>query len=372
VATLPSSVLIAVRPKRASTRTLGNAMIQVIWSTLRPGQTLDRVLDGPEEAVWVVPWVEHVVKLGGELHKPARCVGFEFDGRRITAALIEEGGETRRVVSDYVCALPVEAACRVLDESILRAAPTLSRLRELRLGWMNGLQFFLKKPLPLVRGHVGYDDSPWALTSISQAQFWPMFGLQGYGDGRAAEAFSVIISEWDEPGITIKKPAKACTREEIFEETLAQLNAHLARFGQRIAREDIVTSFLDPDIESPRGEPGFESNAEQFFITTTGAWSARPEPCTEIPNLFVAADYARSDMDFASAEGTNEVARRAVNGILDAAGSAAPRCYVGARSEPLLFAPLRTLDAALFRLGLPALGYWGFTPWTQPARTSLR
>lgn len=373
VAALPSSLVIAVRPKVASTRTIGDAMILMFEYGFTPFRTVDRVLDGPEEQVWVVPWVEHLKKLGGELHMPARCVGFEFDGRRIAAALIEEGGETRRVVSDYyVCALPVEAACKVLRDDILRAAPTLSRIREIRVGWMNGVQFFLKRPLSLVRGHVAYDDSPWALTSISQAQFWSGFDWAAYGDGQAAESFSVIISDWDTPGIKVKKPAKECTREEIYEETLAQINAQLKRSGQRIDPADVARSFLDTDITCPRYEPGLDKNAEQLFITTTGAWSARPEPCTEIPNLFIASDYVRSQMDFASAEGTNEVARRAVNGILDAQGSSAARCHVGRPTEPFIFAPMRALDALLFRLGLPAFGYWGATRWTQPPRLSVR
>jgi len=37
---------------------------------------------------------------------------------------------------------------------------------------MNGIQFYLSKDEPIVNGHVIYLDSPWALTSISQRQFW--------------------------------------------------------------------------------------------------------------------------------------------------------------------------------------------------------
>ena len=46
---------------------------------------------------------------------------------------------------------------------------------------------------------------------------------------------------------------------------------------------------------------------------------------TRIPNLFLASDYVRTHTDLATMEGANEAARRAVNGILDATGSAAPR-----------------------------------------------
>ena len=39
---------------------------------------------------------------------------------------------------------------------------------------MNGIQFYLDDDAPIGRGHQIYLDSPWALTSVSQAQFWPM------------------------------------------------------------------------------------------------------------------------------------------------------------------------------------------------------
>ena len=55
---------------------------------------------------------------------------------------------------------------------------------------------------------------------------------------------------------------------------------------------------------------------------------------TSIPNLFLASDYVRTYTDLATMEGANEAARRAVNGILDAAGSTARRCAVWKLREP--------------------------------------
>ena len=37
---------------------------------------------------------------------------------------------------------------------------------------MNGIQFYLETDEPLADGHAIYLDSNWALTSISQRQFW--------------------------------------------------------------------------------------------------------------------------------------------------------------------------------------------------------
>lgn len=367
VASLPTSLLVAVLPRVASTRTLGKAMIQMFEHGFRLGTTIDRLLDGPEEEVWVKPWVAHCRKLGGDLRMPAELVELSCDGRKITSATVKEGDSVRKVEADfYVCALPVDRAVRVLGPTIRRAAPSLARIDELRTGWMNGVQLFLSRQVPLVRGHVGYDDTPWALTSVSQGQFWPDFDWSRYGNGDSREAFSLIISNWDSPGIVFHKPAKLCTKEEIFEEVFAQLNASLKNLGEEIKKSEVLTWFIDPDIVFPRGEVGIDGNQEKLYVTTCGAWASRPGPTTEIPNLFLAADWLQTDMDFASAEGTNQVSREAVNAILDAAGSCAKRAKVFHTKEPLLFAPLRLLDALLFRAGLPGLGYWGCTPLTPP------
>ena len=52
-------------------------------------------------------------------------------------------------------------------------------------------------------------------------------------------------------------------------------------------------------------------------------------------------------------EGANEAARRAVNGILDATGSSAPRCAVWKLREPGVLAPFRALDRARWKLRRP-------------------
>jgi hypothetical protein len=52
-------------------------------------------------------------------------------------------------------------------------------------------------------------------------------------------------------------------------------------------------------------------------------------------------------------EAANEAARRAVNGILDATASDAPRCGVWDLHEPEIFAPWRELDYLRFSRGLP-------------------
>ena len=73
----------------------------------------------------------------------------------------------------FVCAMPVERARRLFEgEAMSPPTPALGRLRRIRTEWMNGVIFHLDREVPVAHGHVSYVDSPFALTSISQAQHW--------------------------------------------------------------------------------------------------------------------------------------------------------------------------------------------------------
>ena len=85
--------------------------------------------------------------------------------------------------------------------------------------------------------------------------------------------------------------------------------------------------FLDPAIKPPN--PTTATNLEPLLVNTKGSWADRPDAVTRIPNFFLAADFVRTYTDLATMEAANEAARRAVNGILDATGSTAPRCKSG-------------------------------------------
>jgi hypothetical protein len=113
---------------------------------------------------------------------------------------------------------------------------------------MNGIQFFLKEDVPLAHGHTIYLDSPWALTSISQQQFWADYDLADYGDGEVKGVISVDISNWHEPGNTVEKPAKYCTSDEIKTEVWEELKRSHARDEQPLTDEMLHCWFLDPDI----------------------------------------------------------------------------------------------------------------------------
>jgi uncharacterized protein with NAD-binding domain and iron-sulfur cluster len=337
--------LVAARAREISARTGGLILAQLLFDLTRAGGRADRVLDAPTNEAWIDPWVAHLRSLGVELRLSTPVEGITVRDGRI-AGVTTPAGE---VTADfYVAALPVEVF-RLLAGPPLRAVePRLAGLDRLATRWMNGILFYLDRDVPLVHGHAIYIDSEWALTSISQAQFWRE-DLSRYGDGHVKGILSVDISDWQMPGRRTGKVAARCSREEIRTEVWGQLTDHLNDGPEPVLDERHVLGwFLDPAIEFPN--PSEATNAEPLLINTPGSWADRPIPPTRIPNLMLAGDYVRTFTDLATMEGANEAARMAVNMILFASGSRAPRCAIYPLREPPVLAPARKLDALRWRL----------------------
>src|SRR5215213_787643 len=334
--------LVAARAREMSARTGGTILLQLLFDLTRAGGRADRVLDGPTSDVWIDPWTAHVEGLGAVIHRDAPVEGIRLAGGRIAGATVA-GAEVS--ADHYVAAVPVEIMRTLAGPALRAAEPRLKRLDRLVTRWMNGVMFYLREDVPVVDGHAIYIDSDWALTSISQRQFWRGYDFGRTGDGRVEGVLSVDVSDWAQPSRRLGKIAMQCSHDEVVDEVWAQLAEHL----EDLDRGNVVRAFLDPAIEFPN--PTGAANLEPLLVNTANSWDDRPEAVTRIPNLFLASDYVRTHTDLATMEGANEAARRAVNGILDATGSGAPRCAVWKLREPAVLAPFRTLDRLRWKLG---------------------
>jgi uncharacterized protein with NAD-binding domain and iron-sulfur cluster len=346
--------LVAAKARSASTKTIGDIFVQLLFDIVTPGPSTDRVLNGPTNDVWIDPWLTYLKAKGVRYHFGARVIAVTFDGGVIRDATISRGGTTARVSGDhFVFAMPVEDVIDLITPEMIRAEPALGHLFTLDdiTEWMNGIQIYLNEDVPITHGHTIYVDSPWALTSISQTQFWSHVQITEVGDGTVKGIISVDISEWEEPGLN-GKPAKDCSPEEIKAEVWNQLKRSL-NYGDRVVLRDdqIVHWSLDPGIR--RQKDGTTANEEPLLVNLVDTWRLRPEAVTRIPNLFLASDYVRTSTDLATMEAANEAARRAVNGILAASGSDAAQCAVWDLHEPEILAPWRELDAIRYLRGLP-------------------
>jgi uncharacterized protein with NAD-binding domain and iron-sulfur cluster len=341
--------LVAMRAEESSTRTVGITQLQLLYGLISPGGIFDRLLSGPTSDVWISPWTQYLQKLGVQFHTASLLTQIQTSGHRVTGAIVNGAP----IAADfYIAAMPVEVMATLVTEDLKRAAPSIANLGQLKTRWMNGIQFYLAKDEPLVNGHAIYLNSPWALTSISQRQFWTNTDFSRFGDGRVRGILSVDISDWDTPGNVYGKPARECSAQEIKEEVWTQLKQHLNDGGANsIEDSNLLSWFLDPDIEFPN--PGNATNAEPLLINTAGSLQYRPEAQIELENLFLASDYVRTYTDIACMEAANEAARRAVNCLLLASASTAAPAQLWPLEEPVFLKPLQEIDRIRFGLGLP-------------------
>ena len=346
--------LVAADSQRASTRTIGLQATRILVSNIifSMYDEASRLLDGPTTEAWIDPWMHHLQGRGMRWFPDTSIDALQVRDGAVSGATVTAGGQQRTVTADlYVLAVPVERARELLGPQLRALDPGFAALDDMLADWMTGVQFFLNRSLPIARGHVSFADSPWAITSISQGQFWSR-DLSTYGNGTVRDILSCDVSNWDAPGVLYGKPARACTEDEILAETWVQMQRSLDEDGIVLRDSDVVDRHLDPAIRfGPDGTP--IDNAEPLLVNTVDLWAHRPAATTRVPNLFLASDYVRTNTDLATMEGANEAARRAVNGILDRTGWSGARARIWDFEEPAVFALSRVEDSVRYALGLP-------------------
>ncbi len=363
-------IMVAMNPRRGSARTIGDISMQLLEDYASEGVNHDRTLIGPTSEAWIAPWRAYLERCGVRFHVRRPLAGLEFDevAGRVTGARIEALPEPVRA-DFFVAAMPLEVAAGIVTNAMARYDPDSAKLREIhdrRLAdsskvlredemkmtdWMVGIQFFLHEDVPLVPGHVFYPDSPWALSSISQAQFWNQPNKRlfrdCFGDGTVGGVLSVDISDWNREGTFVKKPAKRCTREEIKTEVWEQLKAGLNKPESTVLRDDFLARWhLDREIEFVGGRPPV--NHAPLLVDPPMSWDLRPTAELRVENLVLASDYVRTHTILACMEGANEAARRAVNAILARDGGGPSPCPIWPLRESPMFDAAKALDAIAY------------------------
>ena len=379
--------LVAAKAETVSTKTVGDIFLQLLFDTLDPFKrnSTDRLLNGPTNDVWIDPWLEHLKSKGVKYNFNAVVEKFNLDQHELKSVSINVNGQLENFSSDfYISAIPVEQFAKLIDKDMLLADSTFRNIQALSssVNWMNGIQFYLNKETPINKGHIIHADTEWALTSISQKQFWKEIDLSKYGNGKVREIISVDISDWFVEGLNGKK-ASECSVEEIKDETWKQLCKSI-NYDKVVLDESMLENiYLDRDIdvlefkfELPASnknqmnqnfmlQPDWEThlnqiqnsfktiNKEPLLINRVNTWVLRPDSFTGVNNLFLAADFVRTNTDLATMEGANEAARRAVNCIITESNSKAKLCKVWDLHEPFFLSVLRKKDKKNYAKGLP-------------------
>eukprot|EP01116_Phalansterium_solitarium_P016438 TRINITY_DN3822_c0_g1_i1.p1 TRINITY_DN3822_c0_g1~~TRINITY_DN3822_c0_g1_i1.p1 ORF type:complete len:567 (+),score=192.38 TRINITY_DN3822_c0_g1_i1:531-2231(+) len=315
-----------------------------------------RILSQPTNDAWIDHHVAYLQRLGVELHLNHSIVSVDMDSKSVSSVTVSNATGTFKLTADYyVMAIPVDRMEPLVTPSLASAAPSLSHLASLTTIWMNGLQFFLAKDVPTEAegGMVLYIDTPWYLTSVSQASWWPGYDWASRGDGTVHGVISAIISNYTTSGWLFNKTALECSPDELRREVWYQMKLTLNKNGTTVLDDANVVAWSIGD--SLTWADGTLQNLEPIFIQTTNSRSWRPAAQTEIPNLFVSADYVltNSGVTPTSMEAANEAARRATNAILQASNSSATPAMIFDPPRYALFDAARSLDYARWKAGLP-------------------
>ncbi len=359
-----SRAFVAMDAKKASTLVGANTLAQffrVFFNT----STMDRVLNAPTNDAWINPWVAYLKHKQVNFHMEEELAGLNVSTgagpKWITSATVQntQTGATSPVTADYyVGAVPVEVMKELVQSNpALAPTPTssLAQIHNIQVSWMTGIMFYLTHDRAIVHGHINFADSNWALTGISQPQFWPNDPLTNYDNGNFSGLLSIVISDWEktlsDKKLLIPRLAKYCTdAQEVADETWAQIVAHIPSLPSATPE-----FFLDPAIKFTGGDPPTE-NEEPFMTNMACALQYRPDAETDIENLMLASDYVRTYVDIATMEGANEAGRRAARAIDDKAPSGYLKPAFWDYPEPKSFAQFHPWDKALLEIGAP---FWG-------------
>ncbi len=366
--------LVAAQAKFASTKTGGNVFLQLVYTMATPGVNTDRVLNGPTNDKWLNPWSKYLEQKGVKYHLNHEVEKIEMTGAAVGGVHVKDGnGQLIKDNADYyIMAVPVEAAAALVRRShgMVAADNVLDSLHTLAksVSWMNGIQFYLNQEVNISDGHVIYSDSEWAVTSISQTQYWKNFDLSKCYNGKVKSIISIDVSDWlkttfKDPVTGAEKLARDCTWQEIADFVWLQLSRSLNINGAKVLDKSMIEYYyIDSDIhDAETGQKALEDksrshealfNLEPLLVNTVHSWTLRPNASSNIQNLFLAADYVRTNTDLATMEGANEAARRAVNCIIDAAGQNQPYCKIWPLTEPWLLLPLKWYDLWRYNRGL--------------------
>jgi len=354
--------LVAMDATECDARTQAIAFWQLILDQIRPSGYRDGTLRGPTSEAWLNPWRRYLEAQGVEFVH-GELLGFELhdDGTvwpvvdcfdlRYPCTVVDEGDGVRMRRSPelrpgyFVLATPThvtrELAERFAELGLshtdldrargLGADPPpavdLARARpEGDLRHFAGIQYYFAEDVYWVDGHVYYPDSPWQLTSVSQARFWQhkMDWEHGYRG-----VLSVIIGTWDAEGYNGKR-AWECTEAEIALEVWEQIEQSLRARGSRADRHPVgfvrrtptgplpkpLCFHLDQNLE--RTSTGY-TNASPFFIARPGRFGERPGDLDGYAvehGIVLAGHHMKTYTRLPCMEAANESGRHAVNAIL--------------------------------------------------------
>jgi len=384
-------ITLAARASECDARTYGNMSVQLFLNQVLPASRIDGTLNGPTSVAWLNHWRRYLETQGVEFHR-GKLERFVVDPEGKPRPVVHE---TRREQSTddapyplltsyrtalmrdyYVVAIPLAELRDVIEKEPALRCADFDKIRNLDLGdtsvanptgmlrHLRGVQYFLETDGGFVRGHTNYLDSPWALSSIAQPQFW--LHKRGWWDGYRG-LLSVDIGNWHVEGQhATRKVAWEASGKEIANEVWGQVRATIA--DQTSIPDSFLAYHVDTeeedgdDEEKEGGKRKKRDDDDAYLVTRPGEYPTRPGRLdrklgyeVHFGNLVLAGTHMATYTRLTTMEAANESGRHAVNGILHADKFHGAGCQIWnpEECEPRDLTLLKDLDRKLVELGLP-------------------
>ncbi len=323
-------VLAAFDARWGDARTNISTYLQLYLNMDRRDNKADGVLNGPTTEVWFDHWYRHLVALGVRFFRNAAL--------RLDPVAVDQSqpphlrprvqitlADGTQVTPDYTI-VAVDAPAAEIITSALRAAGTGGTVARLdgfttfapppdgplqpvttrpqprrnpydmdelgRVPWdrfqtLCGIQYYFDTEFQLLRGHMLYAGTEWALSSINQQGFWekqPILDRDGY-----VSVLSVDIGDFNAPSSHLVdesgrgKAARDCTPDEIAAEVWRQIVSALTSNDDALTRKSIpwpAWYALDRGLRMAHG-PGqgqgrVVRNETPYLVPIVGDWTNRP------------------------------------------------------------------------------------------------
>ena len=323
-------VLAAFDSRWGDARTNITTYLQLYLNMDRRDNKADGVLNGPTTESWFDHWYRHLLALGVRfLHNAAtRLDPPAFDPSQpphLRPRVQITFADGSRVTPDYTV-VAVDAPAAEIITSALRAAGTggtvigldgfttvapppdgplqpdttrpqqrrnpyavdeMGRVPWDRFQTLCGIQYYFDTEFQLLRGHMLYAGTEWALSSINQQGFWekqPILDRDGH-----VSVLSVDIGNFNAPSDHLVdefgwgKAARDCTPDEIAAEVWRQIVSALTGNVEAVAEEVMpwpVWYALDRGLRMATG-PGqgqgrVVRNETPYLVPIIGDWTNRP------------------------------------------------------------------------------------------------
>lgn len=310
---------ISVPTYEVSAMTMRNVMRY--W--VRAPEPMHRILKGNLQEFWIDPIRRKCEELGVAIHTSHQLERLEpFSGRIARLHLRDAANHLLEIEPDLVLlAVPFGHVVGLLDDAFYEAAPALGQIQYLQARAMAAMNIYCKGRIAgIPRQHVNLLQSEYGISFIDISQTWT-----GYG----ATVLNVIASDFTSlQGLS----------DEVATGRLLQ---DMRRYLPMLTNDSIDRIVFQNHVQQP------------LFMNNVGGWAFRPDPKTELSNLYLCADYCRSAIDLVCMEGAVSTGLRAAQAIC---------------SDLKLPAPVDVLKPAEYPTALLILGRFALLPLAALAK----